>query len=132
MSLISAQDKCGPPASDHEFITPSLISTQDKCGPPAKPCCSPYSPASMSNYKNTSPAKKLRGIKRLLTFLQDKSHSKSSDVQNSQSVCQQQTISISRTNPQPKLIATLQSTTDIPPIVREKPKLHVVKPNQPR
>ena len=81
----------------------------------------------MSNYKHTSPAKKVRGIKRLLTFLQNKSRSKSSDVQKSLSVCQQQSISISPTNPQLKLIATLQSTMDIPPIAQEMPKFHVVR-----
>jgi hypothetical protein len=81
----------------------------------------------MSTYKNTSPAKKLRGIKRLLTFLQNKSQVKSSDVPKSLSIYQQPSISIFPSALKPKLIATFQSSMDIPPTTQEKPKLQVVK-----
>ena len=88
--------------------------------------CIAHSP-SMSTYKNTSPAKKLRGIKRLLTFLQNKSQVKSSDVPKSLSIYQQPSISIFPSALKPKLIATFQSSMDIPPTTQEKPKLQVVK-----
>ena len=81
----------------------------------------------MSTYKNTSPANKLWGIKRLLTFLQNKSQLKSSDVQKTLTIYHQPSISISPNTLEHKLIATFQSSLDIPPIAQEKPKLQVVK-----
>ena len=79
------------------------------------------------NHKNTSPAKKLRGIKRLLTFLKNKSLNDVTNVQNSLSVSPQYSFSIVPSNPQPELSKACLSTVNIPPVLKERTKLTLVR-----
>ena len=70
----------------------------------------------MSNYKNTSPAKEVRAIKRLLKFLKKKSE------------YLQTTLSTSPPcPPKPKLSIGLLYTTSIPPEPQPKRKLKIVQ-----
>ena len=71
--------------------------------------------------QNTSPAKKLRSIKRLLTFLQKKSRD-SHALKKSLSVSSQQHISIppAKSN----LVVIKLPSIDIPPVHKENPKLN--------
>jgi hypothetical protein len=78
----------------------------------------------MSNYKNTSPAKKLRGIKRMLTFLKKKSQ-QITDVKKSLAVSPQQSSSFSP--PKPNLATSLQYSIDIPFSSKNKPELEFVR-----
>ena len=81
----------------------------------------------MSNYKNTSPAKKLRAIKRLLTFLSNKSPVKLKDVQKSLTISPQESFSFSPPKLQPNLVASPLSSIDIPPVVKKISNLNIVK-----
>ena len=81
----------------------------------------------MSNYKNISPAKKLRAIKRLLTFLSNKSPSKQKDVQESLSISPQESFSFSPTKLQINLSASPLSSIDIPPVIKKMSNLSIVK-----
>ena len=84
---------------------------------------------SMYDYKNTSPAKKLRGLKRLLTFLRNKSQNNTNNLQNSLSISSQSSFSILPQNPRSNLEITCMPNIDIPPIYKEKSKLNLVKCN---
>ena len=69
--------------------------------------------------KNISPAKKLRSIKRLLTFLQNKS-TDSHASKKSLSISPQQHISPPKSN----LAVTKLPSVDIPPVHQENPQLN--------
>ena len=81
----------------------------------------------MSNYKNISPAKKLRAIKRLLTFLSNKSPVKPKVVQKSFTISPQESISFSPPKLQPNLVASPLSSIDIPPTTKKISNLNIVK-----
>ena len=70
--------------------------------------------------QNISPAKKLRSIKRLLTFLQKKSTA-SHGLKNSLSTQQH----ISRTPPKSNRLVIQLPSLDIPPAHQENPKLDI-------
>jgi hypothetical protein len=81
----------------------------------------------MSNYKNTSPAKKLRTLKRLLTFIRNKSPEKRKDTPKSLSISPQETVSFTPLKPQPNLDVSPPSSIDIPPNIKKMPTLRIVK-----
>ena len=115
-----------------------LISAQPKCGTPAKPVATSLSVlysarcpvpclSTCQTEKNTSPAKKLRAIKRLLTFLSNKSPVKLKDVQKSLTISPQESFSFSPPKLQPNLVASPLSSIDIPPVVKKISNLNIVK-----
>ena len=84
----------------------------------------------MSSYKNKSPAKQLRNLKRLLTFICNKSTDKSKDTPKSLSISQQETVSIAPLKPQPNLDVSPTSSRDIPPNIKKILNLDVQKSQQ--
>jgi hypothetical protein len=96
-----------------------------------------------SKYKNTSPAKKLRSLRRLLSLRKNKMcHSRpfpslqicpqeNSSIlpskQNSLSIAPQETFSLSPSQVQPNLAVSFQSSMDIPPNSQKMPNLNIVK-----
>ena len=78
-----------------------------------------------NNYKNTSPSKKLRSFKRLLTFILSKSAAKCPNVEKAFTISPQQSISIPPCVPNYEV--TVLPPIDIPPITMQRPKLNIRK-----
>ena len=129
-SLSSPQNEIYPA---HELQQLSLISAQPKCGTPAKPVPHLLSPAQFpvlstcQTTKTQVQRKKLRAIKRLLTFLSNKSPVKLKDVQKSLTISPQESFSFSPPKLQPNLVASPLSSIDIPPVVKKISNLNIVK-----
>ena len=76
-------------------------------------------------YKNISPSKKLRSLRRLLAFILNKSHVNCSNAKQHLSISPQQSTSVSPT--MPTFAVTSLSPMDIPPIFKKTPKLSIRK-----
>ena len=91
-------------------------------------------PVQQDKMCNPSPAKLLRNVKRITRFLENKPfqtpHNKSQDihdVKKSLSFTTQKPFSYSPPDPRQKLVSSLLSSIDIPPVNKEQPKLDIIK-----
>jgi hypothetical protein len=108
-----------------------------KCGVPANPVQVLYlstPPVEIIQVRmcNPSPAKVLRNVKRMTNFIEKKSFQQPknksqqiTDVHKSLLITPHKSISFSP--PRPRLVSSLLSSIDIPPIIKKKPKLQIVK-----
>ena len=119
--------------NSQEHILPSLISANIKFGNHDKLWHSSLSHhpqlfyvLSGSQTKNTCPAKKLRSIKRLFTYNQNKSPVGITDVRKSKSLSISPQNSLSFSTPKPKHVTFLVSTLDIPPSFPKQPKCYIM------